>query len=59
MSVRVDGELLIDDESNDELENRDVTVYGSSPKWKSLGEASRIDQHKIHNLRLITERKRK
>ena len=59
MSVRVNGELLIDDESNDELGNRDVTVYGSSPKWESLATAKKIDQHKIHNLRLITERKRK
>lgn len=59
MSVRVNGDLLIDDEPNDELENRNVTVYGSSPKWESLADAYRIDQHKIHNLRLITERKRK
>ena len=58
MSVRVNGVLLIDDESNDELVNRDVTVYGSSPKG-SIATASHIDQHKIYNLRLITERKRK
>ena len=58
MSVRVNGELLID-ESNDELGNHDATVYGSSPDWNSLATAKKIDQHKIHNLRLITERKRK
>ena len=59
MNVRVNGKLLIDDESNDELANHNVTVYGSSPKWESLATAYQIDQHKIYNLRLITERKRK
>ena len=59
MTVRVDGDLLINDESNDELENHNVTVYGSSSKWESLATANQIDQHKIYNLRLITERKRK
>ena len=59
MTVRVDGDLLINDESNDELENHNVTVYGSSPKWESLATAYHIDQSKIYNLRLITERKRK
>ena len=59
MNVRVNGKLLIEDESNDELANQNVTVYGSSPKWESLATAYQIDQHKIYNLRLITERKRK
>ena len=59
MSVRVNGELLIDNESNDELANHNVIVYGSSPKWESIATAYEIDQHKIYNLRLITERKRK
>ena len=59
MSVRVNGNLLINEERNDELQDRNVTVYGSSPKWESLATAPNIGDHKIHNLRLITERKRK
>ena len=60
MSVRLNGFEVLPKEANNIPDSSDtLTVYGSSPYWESIGTADEIDQHMIHNLRLIKHVHRK
>ena len=63
MSVRVDGNLIIDSETNNlGSDFSNVKAYISSPYTRSLGnnyyQKSTLDKCSVHNLRFINRRQR-